>query len=52
MTNEQTQTVAELRDAGYAVTTFSPEELGSADPSKVEDRMVEMAWDVIAALSD
>lgn len=51
MTDEQTQAIAELRDAGYAVAVFKPEELGSADSSKVEDRMVEVGWDVIASLA-
>lgn len=44
------QTVTSLRAAGYAVIVWSPEELGTAKPSKVEDRSVEDGWDTIAAL--
>lgn len=33
-----------LRDAGYAVAAFTPEELGDAGPEYVEDIMVERGW--------
>lgn len=32
-----------LRDLGYAVTIFTPEELLGCDPSSVEDIMMERA---------
>jgi hypothetical protein len=37
-----------LRDKGYAVVIFSPEELGSAPPEDVEDRLIELGWDAIS----
>jgi hypothetical protein len=40
-------TVDALRDAGYLVIVFSPDEVGDADQSRVEDRLTEMAWEVI-----
>lgn len=47
MTTEETKAIASLRDAGYAVTVFNPEELQGADAGKVADRLVELGWDVI-----
>ena len=43
---------AELRDQGCAVVCFVPDELRGADPSDVEDRLVELGWDVIDAFSE
>lgn len=34
-------TVQQLRDEGYAVVIFNPEELGEADPGDLEDLLVE-----------
>lgn len=39
-----------LRNEGYAVIIWSPGELDGAKPSKVEDRCIELGWDVIEAL--
>ena len=43
--------VTELRDSGYAVVIFSPDELRGAAPDQVEDRMIEVGWDIIDSLS-
>lgn len=40
-------TINELRESGYAVVIFTPSELDGADPVKVEDGLVEAAWDII-----
>ena len=40
-----------IRHAGYAVVCFTPDELRGADPDHVEDRLVEIGWDVIDALA-
>ena len=37
-------TLEALRSAGFAVTVFTPEELGDADQETVEDSMVERGW--------
>ena len=42
----------DLRNYGYAVVIFTPEELNGAKPGKVEDRLVELGWDVIDCLGD
>jgi hypothetical protein len=36
-----------LRDAGFAVCAFDPEELGEVDPEEVDQRMGEACWDFI-----
>ena len=43
---------AELREQGCAVICFTPDELRGADPLDVEDRLVELGWDVIDAYSE
>ena len=41
-----------MRHAGYAVVLFTPEELRGANPDHVEDRLVELGWDVIDSLAN
>lgn len=36
-----------LRDAGFAVCAFDPEELSDVDSDAVESRMCEAGWDLI-----
>ncbi len=45
------QQIKQLREAGYVVIVFNPEELEGANPRHVQDRLVEMGWDVIQALA-
>jgi hypothetical protein len=47
MTEKQMQAVQDLRHAGYAVIIWTPEELGDANPRKVEDRSIELGHEVI-----
>lgn len=47
MTQEQMKAIEELRTLGYAVVLFTPEELEEADAGRVEDRLIEVGWDVI-----
>lgn len=45
MSNSQLINCArELRNRGYAVVIFTSEEVGEADPSDLEDIMVERGW--------
>lgn len=39
-----------LRHLGYAVIIWTPAELEDADPRRVEDRSVELGWQVIEDL--
>lgn len=41
-----------LRVRGYAVVVFNPEELRGASQEHVEERMIELGWDVIESLAD
>ena len=50
-TKQAVEHLRQLRKMGYAVVAFTPEELRGADPDQVEDRMVELGWDVIAAIA-
>ena len=43
-------TVGALRDLGYAVVVFSPEELEGCEPSLLEDSLISYAWDAIEDL--
>jgi hypothetical protein len=36
---------------GCCVIVFTPEELRGANPNKVEERLVELGWDVIDTLA-
>lgn len=40
-----------MQSFGYAIVVFSPEELEGAEPSLVEDRLIETGWDIISSLS-
>ena len=42
---------AKMRHLGYAVVCFTPDELRGANPDHVEDRLVELGWDVIDTLA-
>jgi len=48
---QATEYLRQLRKMGYAVVAFTPEELRGADPDHVEDRLIELGWDVIDSLS-
>ncbi|MFM8798701.1 MAG: hypothetical protein ACKODT_07070 [Fluviibacter sp.] len=41
-----------IRDLGFAVIAFTPEELRGADPEEIQDRLTEWGWDAIDALAD
>lgn len=43
--------MAKMQSFGYAIVVFSPEELEGADPSRVEDHLVEKGWDIISSLT-
>ena len=47
LTDNELNVISGLRDRGFTVTIFSPDELGNANTDKVEDRLVELGWDII-----
>lgn len=50
MTPQEIDTLRNLRSQGYAVVIFNSEELKGADPDRVEDRLIELGWEVIDCL--
>lgn len=46
-TKQAAEYLRQLRKMGYAVVAFTPDELRSADPDQVENRLIELGWDVI-----
>jgi len=44
------KTIDQLRDEGYCIVVFTPEELRDANPEKVADRMIEEGWTIIDCL--
>lgn len=52
LTDEDVKALRSLRDRGFAVVVWNPEELKGAPPTKVEDRSIELGWEVIEALGD
>jgi hypothetical protein len=52
MSEDLLVSVDKLRDLGYAVVVFNPDELEGVDPSRIEDRMTETGWDAIYTLSE
>jgi hypothetical protein len=42
----------QLEAMGCVVVVFTPEELRGANPSHVEDRLIELGWDVIDVLAE
>lgn len=47
MSDLNNQTIQELRDNGYAVIVWSPEELGTCSISNLENLSIERGWEVI-----
>jgi|688.fasta_scaffold228554_2 hypothetical protein len=51
MTKEDWDVIKKFRQAGYALTIFSPEELRGASTRDFENRMVELGWEVVDSLA-
>ena len=51
VTNDDWAVIRKFRDAGYALTIFSPEELRGAPADDFENRMVELGWEVVDSLA-
>ena len=51
MTEAELEVIRNLRTRGFAVIVWTPEELNGADPTRFEDRSIELGWDVIDALA-
>jgi hypothetical protein len=51
MTKEDWDVIKKFRQAGYALTIFSPEELRGVSTMDFEDRMVELGYEVVDSLA-
>ena len=45
------KTVQDLRDEGYAVILWTPEELGDCSTDTIEDRSIEHGWVIIELMN-
>ena len=50
--NWRDRTVRELREEGYAVIIWTPEELGDCPIDRLEDVSIERGWEVIDQLKE
>lgn len=44
---EHQEVIEYLREEGYAVIVWTPEELEEVDPGLIQDRSIELGWDII-----
>ena len=44
------KTIQQLREEGYAIILWTPEEIEGVAPKHVEDRSVELGWEIIETL--
>jgi hypothetical protein len=52
MTPEERVVIADLKSRGFAVIVWTPEELAGASRRHVEDRSIELGWQVIEDLKE
>lgn len=50
LSREEREVITRLRHDGFAVLVWYPEELGEANPRRVEDRLIELGHQVIEDL--
>lgn len=51
MEGRRQRVIDEMRAEGYALVIITPEELKDASADKVEDRLIELSWDIIEGLN-
>ena len=52
MNAAQLTSIRELRHEGYAVIVWTPEELGNASTKDVENRSIELGFEIIETLTN
>jgi len=50
MTKEQMKVINDLRHEGYAIVIWTPDELEGASAKRLEERSIELGWDIISDL--
>ena len=46
------ESIQRLRDLGYSIAIFTPDEIGEAESGVLEDLMIERGWDFIEHCND
>lgn len=52
LNQEQIKMIQTLKQDGYAVVIFTPDELGEVDACDVEDGMIQRGWNIIESLKE
>ena len=52
LTKTERKTIEDIRARGFAVIIWNPKELENVSPSYMEERSVELGWEVIETLRD
>lgn len=47
LNKEERKVMDGLRDKGFAITVFTPQELNNANPEDVQDYMINKGWECI-----
>lgn len=52
LTKAEIEVIRAIRNRGFAVILWNPDELKEADSDRVEERSIEFGWDLIETLND
>lgn len=52
LTTDEIRQIRAIRAKGFAVIIWTPGELQGANPNRVQDRLIELGWDVIDTLKE
>jgi hypothetical protein len=52
MSKEETKALKSLRNKGYAIAIWYPDEHGLKRPKRLEEEVVQQSWDIIESLKD
>lgn len=47
LSQEEFDLIVKMCNNGFAVVIFTPEELCGAEPDFIEERLIELGWDII-----
>lgn len=52
MSETETEALKSLRNKGYAIAIWYPDEHGLKRPKRLEEEVVQQSWDIIESLKD
>jgi hypothetical protein len=50
LSQEEFDLIVKMRNNGFCIVIFTPEELCGASSDEIEERLIELGWDVIDSL--